>query len=338
MTRRATAQDVADLAGVSRSAVSLVLNGRAEGNISRAKQEAVRDAAEQLRYTPNAVALSLRSKRTGTIGVLTWPDRRHMPLALLGAVYTAASRAGYLLMMVDAVQRPTQVDALVDRRVDGFVVVAPELTAYPAPEAVGAVPTVLVNCFDDALAASSLVPDEVGAGLSAARLLLDAGHRVLGVLAGREGLASERRVQGVTRATTDAGLGRPVVLEAGHSVEDGYDGARRLLSSDLPPTALVCAHERLALGALLAAADLGLRVPDDVSLVSLDDGEDLASQLVPAVTRVERPDEVIATHALDLLVEQLRLGRPDVRRLSFVCPVHPGESVGPPRLRAMPTG
>ncbi|SDU99035.1 transcriptional regulator, LacI family [Microlunatus sagamiharensis] len=338
MTRRATAQDVADLAGVSRSAVSLVLNGRADGNISRAKQEAVREAAEQLRYTPNAVALSLRSKRTGTIGVLTWPDRRHMPLALLGAVYTAASRAGYLLMMVDAVQRPTQVDALVDRRVDGFVVVAPELTAYPAPEAVTAVPTVLVNCFDDALAASSLVPDEVGAGLSAAHLLLDAGHRVLGVLAGREGLASERRVQGVTRATADAGLAPPVVVEAGHSVEDGYDGARRLLSSDLPPTALVCTHERLALGALLAAADLGLRVPDDLSLVSLDDGEDLASQLVPAVTRVERPDEVIATHALDLLVEQLRLGHPDVRRLTFVCPVHAGESVGPPRLRAMPTG
>ncbi len=336
MSRRATAQDVADLAGVSRSAVSLVLNGRAEGNISRAKQEAVRDAAEQLRYTPNAVALSLRSKRTGTIGVLTWPDRRHMPLALLGSVYTAASRAGYLLMMVDAVQRPAQVDALLDRRVDGFVVVAPELTSYPAPEAVGAVPTVMVNCFDDGLAASSLVPDEVGAGASAATLLLDAGHRVLGVLAGRDGLASERRVHGVCRAAVDAGLAVPVVVEAGHSIEDGYDGARRLLESDLAPSGLVCAHERLALGALLAAADLGLRVPEDLSLVSLDDGEDLAGQLVPAVTRVERPDEVIATHAMDLLVDQLRQGRPDLRRMSFVCPVRPGRSVGPPRPRVLP--
>ena len=110
MTRRATAQDVADLAGVSRSAVSLVLNGRAEGNISAVKQEAVREAARQLRYTPNAVALSLRSKRTATIGVLTWRNRWHMPPVLLGELYTAASSAGYLLMTVDAVQRPLQVE------------------------------------------------------------------------------------------------------------------------------------------------------------------------------------------------------------------------------------
>src|SRR3954447_10810913 len=112
MTRRATAQDVADLAGVSRSTVSLVLNGRAEGNISQAKQEAVRRAAEQLRYTPNAVALSLRSKRTATIGVLTWRPRWHMPPVLLGELHTAASSAGYLLMIVDAVQRPLQVETL----------------------------------------------------------------------------------------------------------------------------------------------------------------------------------------------------------------------------------
>jgi LacI family transcriptional regulator len=338
MTRRATAQDVADLAGVSRSAVSLVLNGRADGNISRAKQEAVREAALQLHYTPNAVALSLRSKRTETIGVLTWPDHRHMPLALLGAVYEASSSAGYLLMMVDALQRPWQVDALLDRRVDGFVVVAPELTDFAVPETVTAVPTVMVNCLDPSLGASSLVPDEVGAGASAAQHLLDAGHRELGVLAGTAGLASERRVQGVVRAVESAGLPAPVVVRAGHSVEDGYAAARALLESEHVPSALVCTHERLALGALLAVTDLGLRVPADLSLVSLDDGEDLAARLVPAIDLVERPDRIIATHALDLLVEQLRQGRSAVRRLTFVCPVRRGASVAPPRLRALNAG
>jgi LacI family transcriptional regulator len=338
MTRRATAQDVADLAGVSRSAVSLVLNGRADGNISRAKQEAVREAAEQLRYTPNAVALSLRSQRTKTIGVLFWPSRQQMPLALLGAVYTSASTAGYLLLTVDALERPWQVDALLDRRVDGFVVVAPELSDFPLPESIAAVPTVMVNCLDPSLGASSLVPDELGAGASAAQHLLDAGHRQLGVLAGTDGLASERRVQGVSRAVENAGLPAPVVLRAGHSVADGYTATRRLLASDCPPSALVCAHERLALGALLAVADLGLSVPADVSLVSLDDGENLAGQLVPAVVLVQRPDAVIAAHALELLVEQLRHGHAAVRRLTFVCPVRPGASVGPPRLRALDAG
>lgn len=338
MTRRATAQDVADLAGVSRSAVSLVLNGRADGNISRAKQEAVREAAEQLRYTPNAVALSLRSQRTKTIGVLFWSIRQQMSLALLGAVYTSASTAGYLLLTVDALERPWQVDALLDRRVDGFVVVAPELSDFPLPESIAAVPTVMVNCLDPSLGASSLVPDELGAGASAAQHLLDAGHRHLGVLAGAGGLATERRVQGVYRAVQNAGLPAPVVLRAGYSVADGYTATRRLLASDRAPSALVCAHERLALGALLAVADLGLSVPADVSLVSLDDGENLAGQLVPAVVLVERPDAVIATHALELLVEQLRHGRSAVRRLTFVCPVRPGASVGPPPLRALDAG
>ena len=73
MARKATAQDVADLAGVSRSAVSLVLNGRAQGHIARHKQQAIIEAARRLNYTPNAVALSLRSRRTRTIGVLIWP-------------------------------------------------------------------------------------------------------------------------------------------------------------------------------------------------------------------------------------------------------------------------
>ena len=134
MTRRATAQDVADLAGVSRSAVSLVLNGRAEGNISRAKQEAVREAALQLHYTPNAVALSLRSKRTATIGVLTWPDRRQYAAGPARRDLRGRQQRG---LPADDGRRacsvPEQVDALLDRRVDGFVVVAPELDGLRRP-------------------------------------------------------------------------------------------------------------------------------------------------------------------------------------------------------------
>ena len=318
-----------------RSAVSLVLNGRADGNISRVKQEAVRSAAEQLRYTPNAVALSLRNQRTKTIGVLFWSNRSRIPVALLGAIYSSASAAGYLLLTVDALGRSGQVDALLDRRVDGFLVVAPELTDLALPESVAAAPTVMVNCLDTLLTASSLVPDELGAGANAAQHLLDAGHRELAVLAGTEGLASERRVQGASQAVRAAGLPGPVVLRAGPAVNDGYGGARRLLTSGRSPSAIVCTHERLALGALLAAADLGLHVPADLSLVSLDDGENLADQLIPPLDLVERPDAVIAAHALELLVDQLRHGRSAVRRLTFVCPVRPGSSVAPPRLRTL---
>ena len=97
MVRKATAQDVADLAGVSRSAVSLVLNGRGQGNIARDKQQAIIDAARQLNYTPNAVALSLRNRRSRTIGVL--PGRA--PVASRGPCCTRPCRPRPRRLLVD---------------------------------------------------------------------------------------------------------------------------------------------------------------------------------------------------------------------------------------------
>jgi LacI family transcriptional regulator len=98
MVRKATAQDVADLAGVSRTAVSLVLNGRGQGNIARDKQQAIIDAARQLSYTPNAVA---RNRRSRTIGVLTWPGAGGFAERMLHATLQAATRGGYLLILMD---------------------------------------------------------------------------------------------------------------------------------------------------------------------------------------------------------------------------------------------
>ena len=101
MARKATAQDVADLAGVSRSAVSLVLNGRAKGHIASHKQQAIIEAARRLNYTPNAVALSLRSRRSRTIGVLTWPGQSGVSVPMLHATLEKATAEGYLLIFMD---------------------------------------------------------------------------------------------------------------------------------------------------------------------------------------------------------------------------------------------
>ena len=123
-----------DLAGVSRSAVSLVLNGRGEGNIAHDKQQAIIDAARQLNYTPNAVALSLRNRRSRTIGVLTWPGAGGFAESMLHATLQAATRAGYLLIFMDtANDRDHQNRALAtlhDHQVDALLVIAPDLVAY----------------------------------------------------------------------------------------------------------------------------------------------------------------------------------------------------------------
>src|SRR4051794_39384966 len=101
MARRATAQDVADLAGVSRSSVSLALNGRAAGNIRPEKEKAVLAEAKQVGYTPNAVALSLRSQRPRPLGVLPWPGRGGLPQVRLHRDLHRASEHGYLLLVMD---------------------------------------------------------------------------------------------------------------------------------------------------------------------------------------------------------------------------------------------
>lgn len=338
MARKATAQDVADLAGVSRSAVSLVLNGRGAGNISEEKQKAIRAAAEQLDYTPNAVALSLRSRRTRTLGVLTWPGAVGFSQTMLHRALRKAGEHSYQLLVVDTdddaeVERH-QLGTLRDRQVDGFLVVSPALAHYRPAEQLTSRPTVLLNCLDPDGAVSSVAPDEAQAGRRAAEVLLRHGHRRIGLLVGDPAsLQTQLRVAGVQQAVGSAGGHPPQPCVAGRNIDDGARAARTLLSGPDRPTAVVCTHERLAVGAALVAADLGLGVPGGLSLVSLEDGERLTSKLDPPMTTVHRPDGAMAEQAVSLLLEQLGPGTREVRRMVFGCPLRERATVAAPGQR-----
>lgn len=337
MGRRTTAQDVADLAGVSRSAVSLVLNGRAKGVVSAVKQEAVRDAARRLDYTPNAVAQSLRTSRTRILGVLTWRGVGGLPLHLMAGALQTSLDHGYKLIKMYA--EPSEIDqrralsTLGNQQVDGMLVVAPELCEYEPIEALMAIPAVLLNCQDPDQRLTGVVPDEEGAGRGAVEVLLDCGHRDIAVLSGPlDHFQTGLRAGGAVQALRAAGI-RPQQLEADDvRIDEGLAAAAALLTTGRPPTALVCTNERLAVGVMLAAARLGLSIPEDLSLVSLDDREQLSAQLAPAVTRMERPDDLMAAHAAELLMSWVETDQPpDAHAYSFVCPRVDGASVGPPR-------
>ena len=335
MARKATAQDVADLAGVSRSAVSLVLNGRAAGNISVEKQRAVLAAAEQLDYTPNAVAISLRSRRTHTIGVLSWRGRVSFAQVLLHRALQKAHEHRYLLLMMDTAGdreiELKQLAVLRDRQVDGLLIIAPDLIEYEPVEQLVSTPTVLINCVDPLGTVSSVAPDEREAGRRAVDVLLHRGHRRIGVLGGPDMLQANLRLAGVRQGLEAAGLSpEPAAFSAG-SIDEGYRAALTLLGSPERPTALVCVQERLALGAALAATELGLPIPAQLSLVSLEDGEQLAETMVPPFTTVHRPDQGMAEEGVNLLLERMGAeARPAVRQLLFSCPVRSRSSVAAP--------
>lgn len=308
MSRKATSQDVADLAGVSRSAVSLVLNGRGAGNIAAEKQALIIEAARRLNYSPNAVALSLRSRRSSTIGVVTdWIATTAFGGKLLQGASDAAAAAGFLLLVIDtqnSAEREVQAfETLQNRQVDGFLFAAQSLRVYEPAEPLVAAPGALANCFDPDDRVPAFVPDEVGGSRAATRHLLDRGHRDIVLFAGTtDVVATGLRQQGHAEAMAAAGVPTRAPIPTGWEIDKGYAAAMQVLTDDDRPTAIMCANDRSATGVMLAAAQLGLSVPGDLSVVGYDDDENVAPCLVPALTTVRLPHREMGERAMQVVL------------------------------------
>jgi LacI family transcriptional regulator len=336
MARKATSQDVAALAGVSRSAVSLVLNGRGAGNIAADKQAAILLAARQLNYSPNSVALSLRNQRTHTIGVVTDAiATTAFAGKLLQGAADAAAKEGYLLLVIDThYDHDRELEAyqtLHNRQVDAFLFAAMSLRPYHAPEWMASTPSALANCFDVQDTVDSFIPDEVSGGRHAAQALIDAGHRDIVMLTGtHDVMAAEQRETGFRQAMAAAGL-TPEPVTAGWAMDKGYAAASQLLDRRDRPTAIACANDRLAVGVALAAARAGVSVPGDLSIVGYDDDENVAPCLTPPLTTVALPHRLMGERAMLQIMRRLSgaPATPPVREL-LDCPLVSRESIAPP--------
>lgn len=343
-TGRPTSRDVARLAGVSHTAVSFVFNGRAEGNLSPATQERIRQAAAQLGYRPDPVARGLRRRRTAVIGLVT-DEIASSPFAgrlLRGAMETAWDR-DHLVLTVDSGGDPVKEDAavaeLLDRRVDGIIYAAMSLRRVRVPEGLHRTHSVLANCLPEDDSLPAVVPAERAGGRTAARLLLAAGHRRLAVIGGLDDIASVERTRGIRDALRAEGLTVPKewIVRGGGEISAGYAGALRLLDGVEPgrrPTGVLCYNDRVAAGVLHAATRLGIDVPADLSVVGYDDQEHMAAFLTPPLTSVALPHRAMGEAAARLLLDAIEAGRTPpatVRRLA--CPVVSRDSVGPAPTR-----
>ncbi|RNI25276.1 LacI family DNA-binding transcriptional regulator [Flexivirga caeni] len=308
----ATAQDVADLAGSSRTAVSFVLNNKAQGNVSEATRERILKAAAELDYRPHPVAQSLRTQRTHLIGVIT-DAIASSPFAgqLISGATELALQQGYLAAVFDSNGQPEAERRAARefrrRRVDGLIYASMTLREVSdVPDA--GLPTVLANCFtaDDRLA--SLIPDEDSAGAAAAELLVSLGHRRIAMISGGRAIAGRMRQTAFVERLAASGQ-RPAVrvLPGEWTIDAGYDAAIPVLdvSRATRPTALFCVNDRVAAGALLAATRLGLRVPAELSILGFDDQEELAGNLVPALTTFALPHRSMGICAMETLIAQL---------------------------------
>ncbi|MGW7202084.1 LacI family DNA-binding transcriptional regulator [Streptomyces sp. NPDC054837] len=337
---RPTSKDVARLAGVSHTAVSFVFNGRADGNLSPATQERIRQAADRLGYRPDPVARGLRRRRTAVIGLVT-DEIATSPFAgrlLRGAMETAWD-SEHLVLTVDSGGDPAKEDAavaeLLDRRVDGIIYAAMSLRRVRVPEGLHRTHSVLANCVPEDDSLPSVIPAERAGGRTAARLLLDEGHRRVAMVGGQDDMASADRLRGFRDALRAEGITVPKewVVRSGGEISSGYQGALRVLdgvAADRRPTGIFCYNDRVAAGVLHAATRLGVAVPEELSVVGYDDQEHMAAYLTPALTTVALPHRAMGEAAARLLLDSIDTGRTSpatVRRLA--CPVVSRASVGP---------
>lgn len=326
---------MARLAGVSQTAVSFVMNGQSEGNVSAATRDKILKAASDIGYEPNEVARSLRSSRTRTLGLVT-DAIASSPFAgrmLAGAEERAAAK-GYVVMTIDTHgHRDREAEALAElarRRVDGLIYASmglQELTEAPTAR----VPVVLANCTARSAEEASVIPDDAGGAATAAQHLLGLGHRRVAQIAGHHepslaGLDAGN-VSGPIRArafaeSIGAAGGTVRTVPGGWEIQSGYAAAAALL--DLPveqrPTAVFAATDRAALGLLLAAAHRGIRVPQDLSVVGFDDQDGLAADVVPALTTVALPHTAMGKTAVQLALQAAK-GRLTPRREVLPCPL-----------------
>ena len=332
-------KDVAGLAGVSVTTVSHVLNDVTGKRIPQETRDRVRAAAEQLGYRPNAVARGLRLRRTHTLALVsdeiaTSPHAGHM---ILGA-QEAASKLGWLLMLVntsnDAELEEREIQSLLDRQVDGFLYATMYHRVVDVPQVLAGSPTVLLDARSADGSVSSVVPDEVGGGRTAVGELLRHGHRRVGFVTNIDDIpATHGRIEGYRQALAEAGVpfeARLVVAEV-PDTHGGQRAARQLLTAPDRPTALFCFSDSMAMGAYHAAAELGLRIPQDVSVVGFDNHELIADGLRPELTSVALPHHDMGVRAVEQLLQEIDLAAPVTpSHQSVPCPIVRRSSVGPP--------
>ena len=299
MTRRrnATLRDVATSAGVSRTTASYILNGRAdEMRISSTTVAKVQAAVVDLGYRPNRSARSLRTRRTATVGLIS--DQiagEQYGSSMLTGASLAARELDHLVVIGesggDAELERLLIEEMLEREIDGVVYATRTARTIRLPQGLLGVRSVLLNCEASHGELASVVPDDEGGGRAAAAVLLAAGITdvvVVGEDPTREATAGPRRMAGIRAELADHGLEVAGVVACDWSVPDGFEAASRWLAAGGRAAGVVCMNDRLAMGVYQALAEAGLRVPDDVSVVSFD-GSSLADWLRPAVTTVELP-------------------------------------------------
>jgi LacI family transcriptional regulator len=313
--RRPTMTDIAKMTGVSQSTVSLVLNNATSAKFSDATRNKVLKAAQDLGYRMTArepLDPSIAANEKNLIVYLAdeISTSPHPVVNIDGARDTAFANGRMLAVYSthgNAEIEQQVLDAtLTNPNVLGVIYATVYTRKVTLPAALSKVPTVLLNCYTSDSELSSVVPAEVTGGHTATEYLLNAGHRRIGYVNGEPWQdASRDRLKGYRMAlsTADLPFAAELVREGDWSSGSGFEQTLSLMRQSNPPTAIFCANDLMALGAIEALKQLGLRVPEDVSVLGYDDQE-IARHTHPALSTVVLPNYELGRWAVETLLQE----------------------------------
>ena len=338
--------DIAKLAGVSQSTVSLVINHMSGAKVSKTTRDTVMRIARELGYPVERHARDAQTRARGgaaarNLIVYLTDELTTSPHAM--QTIDGAKEAAWehdCLVAVFATRGDPDVEAAVFARMLGHpallgVIYSTIFTrAVTVPATLDGVPTVLLNCHTRDRSRASVVPGELLGGYAATLHLIEAGHRRIGFINGESWIeAAAERFKGYQRALASSDIPfDPALVRSGDwQVAAGYEHALALLDLRERPTALFCANDLMAIGALDAARERKLAVPRDLSIMGYDD-QDIARYTHPPLSTVLLPNHEMGRWAADALVAQVRGNSLSKAVVKMDCPLVARDSVAPPRV------
>lgn len=307
-----TLTTIAERLGLSVTTVSRVLSGNAaKFRISKATAKIIEDEAKRCNYMTSLVAQSLRTNKTGTIGLLLPSVANPFFADIASIIISEAHKKGKTTIVADAMEDPViqkeNIRNMLSRKVDGIIAVPcgddAELLEEIDREHL---PVVLIDRYYEGTDLSYVTTNNHLGGLIATRHLLQNGHRKIACIQGvSHSMPNSKRVSGYEAAMKDAGLEDCMnIVGSEFSILNGYLETKLLLGGSNRPTALFALSNTIALGAIKAIRESGLSIPEDISLISFDNNMYL-DYMNPPVSRIGQPVEDMAVLALKLLFDRI---------------------------------
>lgn len=329
----ATIKDIARETGLGLATISKYLNG---GNVREKNRVAIDEAIDRLGYTVNEFARGLKTSRSRSIGVIIPELGNQFISTIITVVEDILRKSGYSVLVCDCRTDPAQereaVRFLLAKRVDGILNMPVSTDgAHLAPALAQNLPVVLIDRMIDGLQESvnAVLVDNVGGSYAAVSSLIEAGHRNIGVIVGPKGLfTSSQRLLGYSQAMIAHALvpGDAYIEYSDYTVQGGHESMRRLLAHE-ELTAVFVSNYEMTLGAILAVNELGVRIPERISLIGFDN-QQLSRVVQPPLTIVTQPLEQIGERAAEILLDALHAKeRPQNRILTLPTGLLEGQSV-----------